>query len=229
MTTILAIETSTELASAALLVGEQLYVRELSGVQTHSHGILPALQSLLAEANLTLSACDAIAYGCGPGAFTGIRTACGIVQGLAYGADLPVIPVTSLRAMAQVAFDEQGGADFVCVLDARMEEVYWAQYRYVDQCWQEVVAPVLSRADEVRADGGAQDALYVLGRGVVLSAAAPARQLVDCMPHAAQVARIAALAYAAGVRLAPEQAQPLYLRNKIALTTAERLQVKQTA
>lgn len=103
MTILLAIETSTELASVALLTGDGLLSRELSGVQTHSQGILPAIQSLLLDAGIRLQDCDAIAFGCGPGAFTGVRTACGIVQGLAFGAELPILPVVSLLAMAEAA------------------------------------------------------------------------------------------------------------------------------
>ena len=122
------------MASVAILGKNGLIWRELSGVQTHSQGILPAIQELLSEAGLSLGQCEAIAFGCGPGAFTGVRTACGIVQGLAFGADLPILPVISLLAMAEAA--RQDGveapaearpvADFVCILDARMSEVYWA-------------------------------------------------------------------------------------------------------
>src|SRR3569833_1734821 len=91
MSVILAIETSTELASAAILFGDSLVLRQSAGAQTHSQSILPMVQSLLAEASLTLKQCDAIAFGAGPGSFTGVRTACGIVQGLAFGASLPVV------------------------------------------------------------------------------------------------------------------------------------------
>src|SRR3569832_736261 len=89
MSVILAIETSTELASAAILFGDSLVLRQSAGAQTHSQSILPMVQSLLAEASLPLQQCDAIAFGAGPGSFTGVRTACGIVQGLAFGACLP--------------------------------------------------------------------------------------------------------------------------------------------
>jgi tRNA threonylcarbamoyladenosine biosynthesis protein TsaB len=91
MPTILAIETSSELASCALLHGERVSSRDSSGVRTHSQSILPMVQSLLDEAGIKLSDCDAIAYGCGPGSFTGVRTACGVAQGLAFGAALPVV------------------------------------------------------------------------------------------------------------------------------------------
>ncbi|MBI3283502.1 MAG: tRNA (adenosine(37)-N6)-threonylcarbamoyltransferase complex dimerization subunit type 1 TsaB [Burkholderiales bacterium] len=226
MTRILAIETTTGLASVALLDGEQGYVRELPGVQTHSQGVLPAVQSLLAEAGVALADCDAIAFGCGPGAFTGIRTACGIVQGLAYGAGLPVLPVVSLLAMAQAAREQQGGSEFVCVLDARMSEVYWAQYRYAAGGWQTVVEPLLSRPDEIPAALAPDLPLFVLGQGLDAAALPPSTATLVCMPHALQVARLGRAAYEAGVRLSAEQAQPLYLRNKIALTTAERMQLK---
>src|SRR5450759_3407814 len=135
MSIIIAIETSTELASAALLHGDQVLTREVSGVQTHSQTILPMVQSLLAQAGISLAQCDAIAFGAGPGSFTGVRTACGIAQGLAFGLDLPVLPIVTLLAMAQACRESGLASDVLCVLDARMGEVYWAQYRYADG-WQ---------------------------------------------------------------------------------------------
>ena len=103
MSIILAIETSSELASCALLNGATLIARESSGVRTHSQAILPMVQELLAEAGISLAQCDAIAFGAGPGSFTGVRTACGIAQGLAYGAGLPVLPLVTLDAMARAS------------------------------------------------------------------------------------------------------------------------------
>ncbi|MFZ6719389.1 tRNA (adenosine(37)-N6)-threonylcarbamoyltransferase complex dimerization subunit type 1 TsaB [Undibacterium sp. Ji49W] len=227
MTILLAIETSTELATAAVLVDGRLYLRELSGVQTHSQGILPAIQALLKEAGVALQDCAAIAFGCGPGAFTGIRTACGIVQGLAYGADLPVLPVVSLQAMAESARGEKNLAEFVCILDARMNEVYWAQYRFIGNAWEVVSAPALARLDDVFPLVGFVTPTYVLGHGVVLpEAIAASADSLACMPHAAQVVTLGLVGLQAGLQLPPEQAQPLYLRNKIALTTAEREQAK---
>jgi tRNA threonylcarbamoyladenosine biosynthesis protein TsaB len=226
MTTILAIETSTELASAALLVDDQIYVRELSGVQTHSQGILPALQSLLSEAGIALSDCDVLAYGCGPGAFTGIRTACGIVQGLAYGAELNVVPVVSLQAMALAAFAEVKADNFICVLDARMNEVYWAQYRFVGGVCVEVSAPVLAKIEDITPSADLDSPYFVLGNGVVLPSQFSQFPSIPMMPHAKQVAELGKLGLASGQDVSPELAQPLYLRNKIALTTAERALVQ---
>lgn len=227
MTRILAIETSTELATAAILTDSGIFVRELSGVQTHSQGILPAIQALLVEAGIRLQDCDAIAFGCGPGAFTGIRTACGIVQGLAYGADLPVVPVMSLLAMAEAAREQVAANEFVCILDARMNEVYWAQYRFGDAGWVAVSAPALTGLVSALAAITLENPQLVLGNGLVLPEPEQARYpSLLCMPHAKQVGILGRLDFAAGLGLPADQAQPLYLRNKIALTTAEREQVK---
>lgn len=226
MTTILAIETTTELASAALFVEDQMFVRELSGVQTHSQGILPAVQSLLAEAGRTLSDCDAIAFGCGPGAFTGIRTACGVVQGLAYGAGLQVVPVVSLQSMALAAAEQHAMTDFVCILDARMNEVYWAHYRFSGGDCVEISPPVLSRLDEVVVSTPSDKVQIVLGNGLALPEQLHGYAHCQCMPHAIHVAKIGLHGLQTGLVVPPEDAQPLYLRNKIALTTAERTLAK---
>ena len=92
--------------------------------------VLPMIQELLAEAGITLKDCDAIAFGAGPGSFTGVRTACGISQGLAFGANLPVVPVVTLDAMALACRQQHGAERVLTVLDARMDEVYWAQYEF---------------------------------------------------------------------------------------------------
>lgn len=230
---ILAIETSSELASAALLQGDTLLVRESSGVQTHSQTLLPMVQSILAQADVRLSQCAAIAFGAGPGSFTGVRTACGVAQGLAFGANLPVISIVTLLAMAEACRAETGAHQVLAVLDARMGEVYWAQYSYANG-WQTVVAPTLSAVADVRPQP--EDGLVACGNGF---AAYPGefalhahshswvqQARAEVMPHAVQVARLARTAFASGQLLTPEQAQPIYLRNKIALTTEERFALK---
>lgn len=233
MPIILAIETSSELASAAVLQGDTLIVRESSGVQTHSQTLLPMVQSALAQAGLRLSDCAAIAFGAGPGAFTGVRTACGIAQGLAFGAGLPVVSIVTLLAMAEACRAETGAHDVLCVLDARMGEVYWAQYSYADG-WHTVVEPTLSAVVGVVPQPRAQ--LVACGNGFAAYPGEFALQAqrypcmlqahAEVMPHAAQVALLGRSAFAAGLALRPEQAQPLYLRNKIALTVDERLALK---
>lgn len=222
MRTILAIETSSDLASAALLHNGRLLARDSSGVQTHSQSVLPMVQQLLAEAGMPLSQCDAIAFGAGPGSFTGVRTACGVAQGLAFGADLPLVPVVTLQAMAQACRERCGADDVLVMLDARMEEVYWAQYRF-DNGWQTVSGPALAPAPAV-AESGKTTAC---GNGLLAYASAFAgRDFAVCdgiVPHAAQVATLAQEELLAGHCIHARDAQPIYLRNKVALTTAERL------
>ncbi|MEO8408207.1 MAG: tRNA (adenosine(37)-N6)-threonylcarbamoyltransferase complex dimerization subunit type 1 TsaB [Oxalobacteraceae bacterium] len=233
MPLILAIETSSELASAALLQGDTLFARESSGVQTHSQTLLPMVQSVLAQADVRLSQCAAIAFGAGPGAFTGVRTACGVAQGLAFGANLPVVSIGTLLAMAAACRAETGAHEVLAVLDARMGEVYWAQYTYANG-WQTVVEPTLSAVADVLPQH--KQGLVGCGNGFAAYPGEFALQAeiypwmqqarTEIMPHAEQVARLARSAFAAGRILTPEQAQPIYLRNKIALTTDERLALK---
>lgn len=224
MSIILAIETSAELASAALLQGDRLLIQEASGVNTHSATVLPMVQKLLQQAGISLQQCDALAYGSGPGSFTGVRTAAGVIQGLAFGSARPVIPVVTLEAMAQACHEKNAATDVVAILDARMGEVYWAQYRF-DGTWQTVVPPVLSLPSAVTPVGP----VTACGNGLLAYAAAFADQpfasgaLAGVMPHAAQIAQLARLALGRGDTVAAHEAQPLYLRNKVALTTIERL------
>lgn len=224
MPTILAIETSSELASTALLRNGQITTREASGVHTHSQTILPMVQDLLAQAGVSLAECDAIAFGAGPGSFTGVRTACGVAQGLAFGANLPVVPVVTLQAMAQACRDACGADDVLVLLDARMEEVYWAQYRYRDG-WQTISEPALSAASAVTPTGSViscGNALFAYASAFAGHAfAKDARS--DVVPHAVQIAQLAQIEFAAGRVVNARDAQPLYLRNKVALTTSERM------
>ncbi len=226
MSTILAIETSTEIASAAILVGERALSLQSSGVQNHSTTLLPMLQTLLQQAGLRLQDCDAIAFGAGPGSFTGVRTACGIAQGLAFGLDLPVCAVSTLLAMAERAREETGASCIMPVLDARMGEVYWAQYRHDGQGWHTLQEPMLANPATLDSRMLATPGL-ACGNGLLLcpEAAGPGFATAALlMPHALQIARLGRLALAAGQAVPAAQAQPLYLRNKVAQTTAERAQ-----
>lgn len=224
MPIILAIETSSELASCALLRGETVLTRVSSGVRTHSQSVLPMIQELLAEAGITLRDCDAIAYGSGPGSFTGVRTACGVAQGLAFGANLPVVPVVTLEAMALACHQQHGAPQVLTVLDARMGEVYWAQYGFApDGALHTLLAPVLSAPSAVQPQGAPQACGNGLSAYAEVYAATPLAQGdAAIMPHAQQIAQLAVGALAAGQSVTAAEAQPLYLRNKIAYTQAER-------
>lgn len=224
MPLILAIETSSETASCALLHGATLLSRESEGVRTHSQSILPMVQELLAEAGVGLAQCDAIAFGAGPGSFTGVRTACGVAQGLAYGAGLPVLPLVTLDAMALACRQLSGATDILAVLDARMGEVYWAQYRGAELvagpalCAPEAVAPVAAGGPLTACGNG-----FSAYPGAFSALPCAQGALSGIMPHARQLAELAAAAFEAGAGVPAAQAQPLYLRNKIAYTSAERL------
>jgi tRNA threonylcarbamoyladenosine biosynthesis protein TsaB len=215
------------MASCALLRGDAVISRASSGVRTHSAAVLPMVQELLAEAGIALADVDAIAYGSGPGSFTGVRTACGVAQGLGFGAEVPLVPVVTLDAMALACRQQYGSTDILTVLDARMGEVYWAQYRYAGDAAgvpQTVQAPVLSAPEVVAPQG----AVTACGNGIPAYADAfigkPFAEGAhgDVMPHAVQVAQLGRIAFEAGHGVAAADAQPLYLRNKIAYTSEER-------
>ena len=234
MPIILAIETSSELASCALLNGAdgadtpgltRVLTREASGVRTHSQSILPMVQALLRDAGLLLADCDAIAFGAGPGSFTGVRTACGVAQGLAFGARKPVLPLVTLEAMAEACRARTDATEVLAVLDARMDEVYWAQYRWTG-AWQVVREPALCAPGDVAPEMVA--GLVACGNGFAAypeafaNAPFAAGAHGDILPHAREFAVLGVAALAAGRAVPADEAQPLYLRNKVAYTSAER-------
>ncbi len=239
--TLISIETSTELASVALLHEGRLSSRESMGAQTHSSTVPGMIQDLLKEAGIQLSHCNAVAFGAGPGSFTGVRTACGLAQGLAFGANIPVVPVITLLAMAQrvrahaVDHASDHGNDVLSLLDARMGEVYWAQYRFESSShheglggsqghWTVVTEPCLSVASAVTAEGHPTlcgNGLTAYGSDLLHLNAREQRP--EIMPHAADILMLAITAVREGKTLPARDAQPLYLRNKVALTTRERL------
>ncbi|AKM32114.1 tRNA (adenosine(37)-N6)-threonylcarbamoyltransferase complex dimerization subunit type 1 TsaB [Pandoraea faecigallinarum] len=243
--TLLALDTSTEFCSVAVYRHDVANSAPALVVERHldtgpvsSTHILPAARDILREAGVTLAQCDAIAFGAGPGSFTGLRTACGVAQGLAFGAGLPVVPVGTLlacaeaaRAMRATSIDAQR---VLVALDARMNEAYWADYAWDDASgeWREVHGPSLDAAERVRAP----DAAFVVAGNAVaafgerLHASLQAQAvLVDAMPRARYVASLAARAFARGEAIAADQAMPVYIRNKVAQTTAEREAIKQAA
>lgn len=221
---LLAVETSTELCSVALLRGPELFVEEELAGNRHSDLLVPMLRRILARARLSPAQMDAFAFGQGPGSFTGIRIACGIVQGLAFAAERPVVPVPSLLALAE----QTNEARVVAALDARMGEAYLAAYARNGQDWDEVIAPRLVDPSgglpalpgrQWVATGSGFDRHEWLRQGY--------RRPVEMryegdLPRAGAVARIAARRFLRGGAVAAEGAAPLYLRDKVAMTTEER-------
>lgn len=221
---ILALDTSTEFCTVALLRGREEFWREERAGQRHSEMILQMIEAVLAEAGLTLPRLAGIGFGAGPGSFTGVRIACGVAQGLAFGAGLPLVPVGTLPALAEAA----GAARVVTCLDARMGEIYHAAYQQGPQGWEQIVAPSVCRAESAPAlPGGGWTGC---GSGFAANAEALAaryegqleRVEPDRHPHARAVARLAKPLLAAGEGVAPERALPLYVRDKVALKMNER-------
>ena len=222
---LLAIETATESCSVALLCGERLVTRSEIAPRRHAELLLPMCDEVLAEAGLDRRDLDAIAVGRGPGAFTGVRLAISAAQGIALALDIPVVPVSSLMALAAQAPDN--GADVLAVIDARMGEVYAAVYRRSNGNLEAVGEETVGRADALHLP--TSTALNVIGTGwtsyrealTTILASAPRWADGDRYPQAADIARIAAPIAAAGGGIAAEQALPVYLRDKVALTLAE--------
>lgn len=218
---LLALDTATENCSAALRVGEQLLTRELESARGHAEHILPMIDELLAEADLALAALDAIAFGRGPGSFTGVRLAASITQGLAFGAGLGVVAVSDLRALAQRAFDlDPRGTRVLVCNDARMGEVYWAAYTR-HEALAEPAGPERVGAPETLAPSAAGTLGAGRGFAAYPQLAARAGVLVPAgwqrlLPRAADIARLAEPEVRAGRLLAPEQAVPIYVRDTVA-------------
>jgi tRNA threonylcarbamoyladenosine biosynthesis protein TsaB len=220
---LLALDTSTEYCSVALLRGEELTHHEAHAVQRHSELILPMIEDLLAASGFELGQLDGIAFGAGPGSFTGLRIACGVAQGLAFGAGLPVVPVGTLAALAQ----EAGAPKVIACLDARMGEIYHAAYRRDGGHWTEIAAPGVGPVQSAPVlEGGGW---FGCGSGFAVYGDALAkrygRQLdgiaAELHPHARSIARLAVPVLAAGGGLPAEQAAPNYVRDKVALKMHE--------
>lgn len=227
---LLVLDTSTEYCSAALWLDGQIRARRVLAGQRHSSLLLPMVDELLRESGISLRQLDGIGYGAGPGSFTGLRIACAVTQGLAFGADLPVVGVSTLESMA-----EQAGADHVLtVLDARMAEVYWAAYQRGGAGWRCVVEPQLALPASVTVPEGdswvgAGNGFVVLGEVLRPRLAVRLARIDDTlMPDAAAMAPLAARAFERGEGVDAALAAPIYLRDKVALTVDER-RAKQTA
>ncbi|MBA8885073.1 tRNA (adenosine(37)-N6)-threonylcarbamoyltransferase complex dimerization subunit type 1 TsaB [Dokdonella fugitiva] len=221
---LLAIETATESCSVALLSGERLFARSELAPRRHAELLLPMCDEVLAEAGLARRGLDAIAVGCGPGAFTGVRLAISAAQGIAFALGIPVVPVSSLAALALQA--PENDAPVLAVIDARMGEIYAGWFRRTPDGLVEPIADetVCAAADLPLA---AREACNVVGSGWstygdVLRARLGVESVWaegDHYPQAVDIARLALPRVRDGV--APELALPVYLRDKVALTLDE--------
>lgn len=222
---LLAIDTATEACSAAILSGDGIVERYQLAPREHNRMILPMIEGVLAEAGLVPAQLDAIAFGRGPGSFTGVRIAAGVVQGIALGLDLPVVPVSTLAALALDAMETTHATRAFACIDARMQEVYWGVYDRLASdelslAERECVCsphqiPIV--ADDTRSGVGC-------GSGWATYAAIITPQLDDVLlttlpdrfPRAGIMARLAADMFHRGQAVPPEHAMPVYLRDQVA-------------
>lgn len=211
-----AFETSTEWCSVALfLEGEIRGLEERAG-NRHSELALPMLEKLLQQENLTPGSLDAVAFGSGPGSFTGLRIACGLAQGVALARGIPVIGISSLEALAE----ESGAPRVVACLDARMREVYYSALEKKDGRWREVVETQCVPPANVSVPAG--DGWIGCGNGFAVYGSLGLNKVMpEIHPSAVAVARLAAPRLAAGEGVDAALAQPLYVRDKVAYTAEE--------
>lgn len=233
---LLALDTATETMAVGVAHGELSLATNTEGGALASERLIPMALELLAQSGLAPSSLDAIAFGQGPGAFTGLRTAVSVAQGLAFGIGCPVLPIDSLLIVAEDARQQaQAGAapfELWVAMDARMDEAYAAAYRHDGQVWQVLQAPSLydlpSLAARWQANGGPGT---LAGSAIEAFAGRLPWGDARLWPHAADRAaallRLARAAWVAGAAVPAQAALPVYLRDKVALTTAEREAARQ--
>ena len=223
---LLAFDASTEFLSIALQINEQLESVDIQAGQTASQLILPQIQLLLDKARLNLSDLDGIAFGAGPGSFTGVRIACGVAQGLAFGANLPVVGINVLMALAEAS----GAERVIAASDARMGEVYHAAYIRKDGDWTEMCAAGVYKPQDVPAvEGddwvGVGTAWKVYDETLLEQYQQQvSKTLSEMTPKAEAIMRLAIPIFARGEAVSASKAAPIYIRNRVALTSKEREQ-----
>lgn len=223
MPLILALDSSTDAMALALVAPGQSRVFEAAGGAQASARLLPEVKALLAGAGAVMADLDAIAFGQGPGAFTGLRTACAVAQGLAFGLDKPVLAIDSLMLVAEDARAQGAGDDVWVAMDARIGEIYAAHYRWVAGAWAVVEAPALyapatlaARWGQPVAVAGSALAVYAEGLGTWPRAWPQARSRAEAL------GALALAAWERGETRDAAEALPVYVRDKVAFTTAER-------
>ncbi len=227
MSKILALDTSTDACSVALSSDGEVVERFILTPRGHTQALLPMVDRLLAEHQLSLAQLDAIAFGCGPGSFTGLRICIGVVQGLAFGAGLPVLPVSTLRAMAAGAFRSSSqllGNSLLVALDARMSEVYWGLFRQSEQQLVAVTQEFVQAPEDISAQlvehqrSLLSAPLAGVGSGWHYQALQPLAPVVtdlECYPHAYDIAELALQDWQSGGAVDVLDAQPVYLRDQV--------------
>ena len=220
---ILAVDTATEACSAALYVDGEIQQQYELAPREHTQLILQMIEALLAEAELSMKQLDALAFGCGPGSFTGVRIATGVIQGIGFAADLPVVPVSTLASIAQVVFEDHAAQKVLSAIDARMGGVYWSEYLLADNGLMQLsgvedvltpdVTPIVEGDDWVAAGSGWKGHAEILQPRFEKNI----QHLYDnILPQSRTIAKLAAFAYQKGEAVEAKYAVPVYLRNNVA-------------
>ncbi len=228
----LALDTSNQYCSITVQAHGKILARHELSEQKHSAMILPMVRELLANADVTLDDLDAIVVGVGPGGFTGVRLAVAVAQGLAFAMNKPVLAHSSLEAMAVAAF-ALGYLEVIVGMDARMQQVYWAHYQFIDGQLHTRIAPSLDDvvvfAEHIRVlqepcavVGNAHQAFAEVAQMCVQNNHVNIAEIDHSAPHAEHLLPVANVAWREGRAIPPEQLQPLYVRDKVAMTIAER-------
>ena len=222
---LLALDTSTEFLSLALQLDDKTFTHYQQAGTAASELILPQIQALLDSANVKLNDLDGIAFGAGPGSFTGVRIACGVAQGLGFGANIPVVGVNTLLALAEASGEDK----VIACLDARMGEIYHAAYVKQKNEWQEVSPTIVCKPeaapllDGVWSGTGSGWAVYgEILRKIYAENLNP--MLPNITPRAEAILQLAKPLFSAGKAKSASEAAPIYVRNRVALTSLEREQ-----
>ena len=223
MTVILALDTSTEACSCALAIDGRVHERYVVAPQQHASLILASIENLLHEHGLGFEDLDAVAWGRGPGSFTGLRIAAGVTQGIAFAAELPVVEVSTLAALALAAWNEQRQPRVFACLDARIDEVYWGLFEIRDGLPVATAPEQLCKPEAI--PGTTLDAAVqwgAIGNGLAYGTRFPAElqarfahSLPEALPRAGHIATLAAAAFDRGETIGAEQVRPVYLRDKV--------------
>ncbi|MDR0211273.1 MAG: tRNA (adenosine(37)-N6)-threonylcarbamoyltransferase complex dimerization subunit type 1 TsaB [Pseudomonas putida] len=223
MTTLLALDTATEACSVALLHDGKVTSHYEVIPRMHAQKLLPMIKQLLAESGVALSDVEAIAFGRGPGAFTGVRIAIGVVQGLAFALERPVLPVSNLAALAQGALRERGVQHVAAAIDARMDEVYWGCYQAHEGEMRLVGCEAVLPPERAQLPDASTGEWFGVGTGwgygERLAVAVNASD-ASLLPNALDILELARFAWARGEAIPAEQAQPVYLRDNVATPKA---------
>ena len=226
MNPLLAFDTATERTHIAVEAHGRIWTHEGAGGARASATFVPDVMALLEAARVRVAELDAVVFGRGPGAFTGLRTACAVAQGLAWGARMPVLPIDTLLAIAEDARGEVVELRVWALLDARMGELYAAEYAHDATGWRTVVAPMLTSPDHLRQRWDESAPEVIAGEALALFGARPdargARRIETAAPRAAGLLKLGRALQARGGAVDAALALPLYLRDKVAETTAER-------